>query len=42
MANVTPAGWYGWLGLPILLMGRRRSYRQQLPQLKHAMETPSR
>jgi uncharacterized protein YndB with AHSA1/START domain len=40
--DVTPAGWYGWLGLPIVLMGRRRSYRQQLPQLKHAMETPSR
>jgi hypothetical protein len=36
--NVKPVGLYGWLGLPLLLMRRGRSYREQLPQLKRAIE----
>ncbi len=36
--DVTPVGWYGWLGLPLVLLGRRTSYRQQLPRLKATLE----
>lgn len=33
-----PAGLYGWLGLPLLFLSRNKSYTEQLPQLKRAME----
>ena len=36
--DVTPVGLYGWLGLPLLLLRRGRSYRDQLPSLKRALE----
>lgn len=38
--EATPAGLYGWLGLPLLLLGHRknRPYARQLPQLKRAVE----
>jgi len=36
--HVKPVGWYGWLGLPLLWLRRGQSYRDQLPQLKRAME----
>ena len=36
--DVKPVGWYGWLGLPILWLRRGRLYREQLPQLKRAIE----
>jgi hypothetical protein len=39
--SATPVGWYGWLGLPLVLLGRRRSYQRQLPQLKTVMEAPA-
>lgn len=36
-----PAGLYGWLGMPLLLLGRGRNkpYMEQLPQLKRALES---
>ena len=37
--DVRPVGWYGWLGMPLLLLRRGKSYSEQLPQLKRAMET---
>ncbi len=36
--HVRPVGWYGWLGMPLLWLRRGKSYREQLPQLKRAME----
>ena len=33
-----PVGLYGWLAMPILWINRPKSYAQQLPQLKQAME----
>jgi uncharacterized protein YndB with AHSA1/START domain len=36
--DVTPVGWYGWLSVPLLMMRRRHMYREQLPQLKRAVE----
>jgi hypothetical protein len=36
--EVWPASAYGWFGLPILFRRRRRAYREQLPQLKRALE----
>jgi uncharacterized membrane protein len=35
-----PVGLYGWLGLPLILLGRGRNkpYAEQLPQLKRAVE----
>ena len=38
--EVKPVGVYGWLGMPILWMRRGRPYREQLPQLKQAIEAP--
>jgi len=35
---VKPAGAYGWLGLPLMWIGRRNIYKEQLPQLKRVME----
>ena len=35
---VAPRGLYGWLGLPLMWMGRRNIYKEQLPQLKRVME----
>jgi uncharacterized protein YndB with AHSA1/START domain len=36
--EVKPVGWHGWLGMPLLWMRRGKSYREQLPQLKRAIE----
>jgi len=36
--DVKPVGVYGWLGLPLLRMWRDEIYRDQLPQLKRALE----
>lgn len=38
--DVQPTGPYGWLSLPLLWLGRGRMYRDQLPQLKQALEAP--
>jgi len=39
LSNVNPVGWYGWLGMPLLWLRRGQSYKEQLPQLKRAIET---
>jgi uncharacterized protein YndB with AHSA1/START domain len=36
--NVKPVGLYGWLGMPLMWLRRGKSYKEQLPQLKRAME----
>jgi ligand-binding SRPBCC domain-containing protein len=36
--HAKPISLYGWLGLPQLFLARKKSYREQLPQLKRAME----
>ena len=36
--RVKPRTFYGWLGLPLMLMRRGASYKEQLPQLKGALE----
>jgi hypothetical protein len=36
--DVRPVGVYGWLALPLLALQRDRIYRDQLPQLKRALE----
>jgi len=36
---VKPIGMYGWLGLPLMWMGRRNIYKEQLPHLKRVLET---
>jgi uncharacterized protein YndB with AHSA1/START domain len=36
--DVKPASPYGWLSLPLLWLHRGRMYRDQLPQLKQAVE----
>ena len=33
-----PAGLYGWLAVPLLLLRREKPYKEQLPQLKRALE----
>lgn len=33
-----PAGLYGWLAVPLLWLRRDKPYKEQLPQLKHAIE----
>jgi uncharacterized membrane protein len=33
-----PAGLYGWLALPMMWMRREKPYKDQLPQLKRAVE----
>ena len=33
-----PTGVYGWLALPIMLINRRKTYVEQLPNLKRVME----
>ena len=38
---VKPIGFYGWLAMPLLLFGRKRRYRDQLPQLKRELEPSS-
>ena len=35
---VKPASVYGWLAVPLRVLGRKNSYAEQLPQLKRAME----
>jgi uncharacterized membrane protein len=36
--RATPAGVYGWLALPLMLLNRRKSYAEQLPNLKRVLE----
>jgi hypothetical protein len=36
--DVKPKGWHGWISLPLLSLHRGRMYREQLPQLKNALE----
>jgi uncharacterized protein YndB with AHSA1/START domain len=36
---VQPISFYGWLGLPLMWLNRGKTYRDQLPQLKRAMES---
>ena len=38
--KVTPAGFYGWVALPIMWLGRNKPYTEQLPHLKRALEEP--
>ena len=33
-----PRSLYGWLGLPLMWLGRKRSYREQLGKLERALE----
>jgi uncharacterized protein YndB with AHSA1/START domain len=37
-ADAKPVGLYGWLAIPMLWLGRGKSYAEQLPQLKRVME----
>jgi uncharacterized protein YndB with AHSA1/START domain len=37
--DAKPVGWYGWLSVPLLTMRRGQMYREQLPQLKRALES---
>jgi uncharacterized protein YndB with AHSA1/START domain len=37
--DAKPRSLYGWLGLPFMWLSRRRSYREQLPQLKRVLES---
>lgn len=34
-----PAGLYGWLAIPLLLLRREKPYTEQLPQLKRVLES---
>jgi len=34
-----PAGLYGWLAMPLMLLRREKPYTEQLPQLKRALES---
>lgn len=36
--SAKPKGMYGWLAMPIMWLHRNRSYAEQLPQLKSALE----
>lgn len=36
--DAAPVSWYGWLSVPMMLLLRGRMYREQLPQLKTALE----
>jgi uncharacterized protein YndB with AHSA1/START domain len=36
--DVRPVTWYGWLSVPLLSLQRGKMYREQLPQLKRALE----
>lgn len=38
--SAKPKGVYGWLAMPIMWLHRGRTYTEQLPQLKSAMEGP--
>jgi uncharacterized protein YndB with AHSA1/START domain len=40
LVEAKPVGLYGWLGLPLVWLGRNRAYTEQLPRLKQAMEEP--
>jgi uncharacterized protein YndB with AHSA1/START domain len=37
--DVRPVTWYGWLSVPLLSLQGGKMYREQLPQLKRALET---
>ena len=34
-----PKTFYGWLGMPLVALSRKKPYSDQLPQLKRAVET---
>jgi uncharacterized protein YndB with AHSA1/START domain len=36
--DAKPAGLYGWLALPLMLLRREKPYADQLPHLKRALE----
>lgn len=36
--EITPRGMWGWLALPMMWLNRGKSYRDQLPKLKIAVE----
>lgn len=36
--DAKPISFYGWLAVPLMLMRRGQAYKDQLPQLKRAME----
>ena len=36
--DIRPTSWYVWVSLPLLVLRRRHMYREQLPQLKRAVE----
>jgi uncharacterized protein YndB with AHSA1/START domain len=38
LIEAKPVSWYGWLGMPLVWLGRNRAYTEQLPRLKHALE----
>jgi hypothetical protein len=39
IADVKPVGLYGWLAMPLAWLRGGSSYKDQLPQLKRALET---
>jgi uncharacterized membrane protein len=39
--DAKPAGLYGWLALPLMLLRREQPYKEQLPQLKRVLEVGS-
>ena len=38
IGDAKPVSWYGWLAMPLMWMRRGEAYKEQLPQLKRAME----
>jgi hypothetical protein len=38
--DASPAGLYGWLAMPLMLLRREKPYTEQLPHLKRALEAP--
>jgi uncharacterized protein YndB with AHSA1/START domain len=38
--DARPASIYGWLALPLMLLRRQKPYKEQLPHLKRALESP--
>jgi len=38
LVEAEPVGLYGWLGIPLVWLGRNRAYTEQLPRLKRALE----
>jgi uncharacterized protein YndB with AHSA1/START domain len=40
LVEAKPVGLYGWLGMPLVWLGRNKAYTEQLPRLKRALEEP--